>query len=365
MSNENTKKFKNKFWVGFFIVLALILGAVAWGLTYLWNLMAEYEVSTPKYALSNVASLFVADNYATLTQNNKIDKSAYESDENVVTVFSEQLADGEITYSRLVKESSDTEQSYVVKAGATVVGEVTIGFEDTANFGRWNITDTKLSIPTWGDVIVRIPQSAKLLVNGQEVSQEYIVKTDIAYERLKYIPDTYVIPKEVEYRINGFVDEPTIEVLDINSNPLAVTLSTEPVWDLETEEELSAVKPYYASVALNEPVEDIEAIKDMAISDSQKYSYYLSRDASFTGIANRMVRESKIYDDIRRMDVIWYANHNSVSFTEENPHNIISYSPDIFTVDMDYLYTVFRSGNQVHPFETKIRLVYVRDANDW
>ncbi len=364
MTNMSKPKFKNKFWIGLIIVVILWLGALAFGLSYLWNIMAEYEISTAKHALSAVENMFGAENFDELVGGGAFEKNAYESDEELVSVYEAQLENGDLTYARLVKPGEDESQDYVVKSGEVVVGELTLAFEDSGTFGKWNITNTKAVLPIWGDIVVRMPTNAKLFVNGLEVGEEYISQTDMPYDELEFVTENYEVPTQVEYTLTGFYNMPEVAATDFNGNPLTVTLNEEATWDVETQSD-STITTLYAEVKPAQVQGDLTALHDMAISDAKKYSFYLSEDGSFTSIANRMIRESKIYNNIRTMETMWYTNHTHVTFTNEATTNFQQFTSDIFTVDVDYLYTVYRSGGLEYPFETNIKIVYANVDGDW
>ncbi len=361
---EKKRKFKNKFWVVYLIFLLAALGAIAYGLNYLWGMMEEYEVSTTKYALADVSDLFQAENFTELTATMDLNKISFEGNEQVISVYENQLLNGDITYTRLVKASGENIQDYSVKAGNTQVGELTIEFDDSGMFGKWNITNTKLLIPIWGDVVVRMPANSTLFINGKEVGEEYITKSEIKYEELQLVPEGYEVTTQVEYTVSGFYVEPKVSAVDFYGNQIEVSLEEEPSWKLETQAN-PEITTLYATISPPSPQGDVAELFEMAVSDAKNYSHFLTNYVSFSAIGERMLKESEIYEYIRTVVNKWYSSYISVEFTDEKASNYTQFTHDVFTVDLDYMYTVYRSYDREHPFETKIKLVYAMEDGVW
>ncbi len=366
---EQIKKRKRVgFWHIYLIVVLVIIALIAGGLVYLWQVMHAYEQSTPQHALQAAEHMFSAEHYETLAQNGGIAESPYESTDARRTAFQDVLSGGELHSARLAGSGDSNMQSYQVSAGDTVIGGFDLVFTDTGMFGEWQVENAKLNASPFGELTVRTPSTAQLSINNVPAGAETISQEHVPYETLARLPEDIAVPTQTEYHITGLSMQPQILVASETGAELAVTMHDENPWlDDENEGETTqaAEEMQYATVTLPEPQEDLAALQEMALEDAENYSRYLSNDNTFTTLAARLLPNSDIYTEMRAMETMFYTPHTSVSFTDAQASNIEQYGPDIFSIDADYLYTVYRGDDRPYPFDTKVTFVYVRDDDDW
>ncbi len=362
-----SKPRRSKFWGIYLIVVVVILAIIAGALFYLWQMMGAYEESTPEYALQSLDTVFSADQYEVLAQNAGIENSPYEPNDVRSAALQEELNGGELQSARMAGGSSETEQSYQVKAGDTVIGSFTLAYADEGMFGYWQIVQPQINPSMWGEVTVRVPSTAQLFVNGTAAGEETVLQTSLPYQMLNKLPEDIVQPVQTEYQISNLTSAPQLSAIDENGMELSIVLQDEAPWPLEyvDESEQEVAAQHYGATTLPQPQEDLAALQEMALQDAENYSRYLSNDNSFTTLAARLLPNSEIYSEMRAMETMFYTPHTSVSFTEAQAGNIQQYNNDIFSIDADYLYTVFRGEDRPYLFDTKVTFVYVRDGDDW
>ncbi len=366
-TRKQSARRKSSFWKIYITVIIVFLIAISAGLFYLWHVMDAYEQSTPEYALQVAADYFTPEQYEQLAENAGIVASPYESNDIRRAVLEEQLGGGELQTTRMAEGGSDEAQFYQVKAGDSIIGSMELVFEDVGMFGRWSVQQPQINPSLWGELTIRLPSTAQLYINEVPAGNETISQSEIPYPQLEKLPQNIVQPTQTEYRVQNLTTSPSLRAVDAAGNELALNLQEEMPWPV-AEGQVPAesdVTMYYASAVLPAPQGDVSALQAMALEDCETYSRYLSNDNSFTSLAVRLVPDSDIYAEMRAMETMFYTPHTSVSFTEAVADNLQQYNEDIFTIDTQYLYTVFRGNDQPYPFDTKLTLVYVRDGDNW
>ncbi len=363
MKSKNAKV--SNFWKIYLTVVITVIVLICIGLAYLWHVMGLYEQSTPAYAMQSIESVYNKDQYVLLAQNAGIEDNIYESNDARSELFHTQLSSGELKSKRLAKGSTDTEQNYQVKAGDEVIGSFKLVFVDEGMFGHWQITHPQITPKMWGNLTITIPASAQLSVNGIPCESSAITQTDIPFELLEKLPDDIVTPVQTRYEIRNLMAAPTVNVTDENGNALNVSITNESVQMASAQQDETALDTYTAKVDLSHKGENAEDLKAMALSDAENYSRFLSNDNKFSQIAPRLLGGSQIYADLSIMETMFYTPHTRVSFTEPVADNIIHYTDNIFSIDANYNYTVYRGEDRPYVFDTNITLVYVKHNDIW
>ncbi len=363
MKSKNTKV--SNFWKIYLAVVITAIILICAGLIYLWQVMNYYEQSTPTYAIQSLESVYNKDQYVLLAQNAGIEENIYESNDVRSELFHAQLSGGKLKSKRLAKGSTDTEQNYQVKVGDEIIGSFKLVFVDEGMFGHWKVTHPKIAPKMWGNLSVTIPSSAQLSVNGVRCDSADIVQTDIPFELLEKLPDDIATPGQTRYEITNLMAEPTVNVTDENGNALNVSIATVSAQQADTQQDENALNTYTAAVDLSKESENAEDLKAMALSDAENYSRFLSNDNKFSQIAPRLLGGSQIYSDLSIMETMFYTPHTRVSFTEPVADNIIHYNDSIFSIDANYIYTVYRGEDRPYVFDTNITLVYVKYNDNW
>ncbi len=354
-----------KFWRIYIIVVLVFLVAIAGGLIYLWNAMAEYEKSTPEYALAAVDAVFAADQYDQLAENAKIENSLYESNDVRSALLQERLDAGQLQTARMAGEGTATQHVYQVKNEENIIGSFNLVYKDEGMFGYWQIENPQIIPVLWGEVTVRLPSTYQLIINGVPAGEELVLQTDVAYDELEKLSDDVAKPTQTEYSIANLYAQPSISVIDELGGEMDISILEEAPWTVAFSQEAEQQTQYYAEPQLPQPTEDLAGLQAMAIADAENYSRFLSDDNSFTQLAARLLPGSGIYKEMSMMETMFYTPHTSVSFTDEKTNNIVRYSDDIFGIDVDYLYTVFRGQHRPYLFDTKVTFIYVRWDGGW
>lgn len=372
------------FWQIYGITVALILVVIGGVLGYLWLTLRDYEASTQNAALEELKELFTSGDYEELALRAGLAENPYESTGVREEYLRQILAGGEVSYYKITKESTSQSPVYLAQAGEQPIAEVRLIQVKEGRFGRWQPESIEMRLPVWGNVTVRLPQEAELKINGQPARDRELSARDVPYAELANLPDSVEKPRQKEYRLTGLFVQPELTITAADGRELEVSLTELSAQELtfefeeereagqeqdaekETSFETADVREHLAAAVLPPPEGDAGELEEMAINDARIYSLYLTSDYSFTSLARRMIRGSESYKNMQIMETLFYTNHYDVQFSNETTGNLRSFSPDIFSIDVDYTYTVFRAGGQrEYPFDTHVTFYYVKDGADW
>lgn len=368
------------FWQIYAVAAAVALVIIGAMLGYLWQTLREYEASTQTAALNELTKIFTSGDYEELATRAGIVDNPYEDSGSRQEYFSQILAGGEIQYAKLPKESTAANPVYLAKAGDNPIGAVSLVKSESGRFGRWYAESIEVRLPAWGNVVIRLPGDAELTVNGRVAREADLYAIDLPYAELANLPDSAGAPKQKEYRITGLFQQPEIRITAADGSELAVAIDeaadsaagagetsggTEGSGAAANAEPEAGAAEHLAAAVLPEPAGDLEKLEKMAVDDAKTYSLYLTSDYKFGTFAKRMIKGSTIYKNMQIMETVFYTNHYDVKFSDEKAENIRAYSEDIFAVDVDYTYTVFRANQKQYPFHTRLTFYYVKDGGDW
>ncbi len=351
------------FWFIYIILVLATIGAIAYGLDYLWKVMEEYETSTSENGLVGYEELFISSDYLQLAESSGVVANEYEPESIRKANYEGMLDDGELSIARLSSGGTDTMQPYQVYAGETIIGNFELSFVDEGMFGRWQTGNPSIKPVLWGDVSIRMPATATLYINDIKVKDDCRIAENIPYEQLDNLPERVTRPTMSDYRITNFYEKPTVRIVAETGEELPVEITEEVLFEVEDGE--ATVKQYYVSSTVTQSTVDQEAFTEMAVSDAKAYAYFLSDDAGFSPIGRRMMRDSIIYSEMSRVETMFYTPHTRVSFTDEVVHNFTHYTDEVVSVDVDYLYTVYRGEQRPYYFDTKSTYYYVFDGEEW
>ncbi|MDR1193897.1 MAG: hypothetical protein LBK98_07020 [Peptococcaceae bacterium] len=340
------------FWQVYGLILALFLVGIGAGLGYLWRTLTEYEESMPEYVLSQYLPPVIQGGLPRLFAHEASLPTAYENAQAKDRFIRELLQEGELAYYRSPAESGDGREVYIFRAGRQVMAAVRLRKIPQGRFGRWEAEAVELRLPIYGELRLLAPDDAEITVNGYPLPADTEVAAGLPYPELENLPLGIVeLPTQKEYLLTGLYYRPEIAAEGFAGNSLTVA------WDGEDEHK-AAILP-----AASE--DEWPAWQEMVLEDARIYSFYLSRDAQFSQLAARLIREAKIYDEIRTMETIFYTDHTEVKFTDGTAGNFRLYGPDCLAADVEYRYLVYRGSQREYEFDTKATFFYLKIGDVW
>ncbi len=314
------------------VIAALVLIHVALGQveTYL----AQYEASQPKHA----AKAAFEENFAqfdALEYLEKFDESIFglETKENVAAYLSEKTEGKEFSYYSISSAESGT-YKYAVKAGDVKIAEFYLHESVGENgFPTYSAGDFSIFFATNEDVTVTIPKGANLALNGNSISDSYIVNDNIPDSHNEYLPEGVEGKYYTTYNVGGFVKSPEIKVTNGDVDLMVIEgedgFETAPVYN----NELQSIHGEYVLSAL------------------QKYATYIQGRYSNGGITLGMVTQyfdpaSDVYASIKKVSNKYVNSYDSYEFTNEKTEEFIQYDDNTFSCRVSFSQVLHCNGKQ-------------------
>lgn len=203
---------------GMVIYAIVFLLVAAAGLAFFWDFIDAYECSRPKNTMdSYIAQLTadaMADNCGEWAGEIDTNLQSWEQSREVIC----QSIDGKVTYARKSSACTETSQTYVLRCGSQVLGQVVIeaGEPDIYGFTVWSVAEQSFSFPhlMCQEKSVTVPSAYTVLANGTALDESYITERGIQYPALEEFYDDYTLPEMVVYTADCVLGELELTVLN-------------------------------------------------------------------------------------------------------------------------------------------------------
>lgn len=226
---------KKKFRWGFYHWSALyalvLLTAALFGLRYLWNYAAAYEMARPYHAIDRYMEELTPE-YICGRASDLIDTVDHhiQSQEACHDVIRGAVSGG-ITYAKKTSECTDEKMVYILRTGNQVIGRVELApeGEPLLGFTPWAVSADSydFSYLLTGTVSTTVPAQFPVYVNGAQLNDSYITEAGIRYSYLEDFYEDYDLPTIVSYRAGPCLGEITLSVTDPEGNPVTIDENTD------------------------------------------------------------------------------------------------------------------------------------------
>ena len=222
------------FWIslGVWAMVLLFLGGIFFA--YANNCLKEYEASQVENAIDGLVDEF----HAMVKDGSVMEKSTLlraagelESPETVKELYVSQF-DGvsSLTYQKDKKSYDATAPVYDVYAGDALVARLTLaGRNEHTIFGILKIVDWEIDeiqpvfhAETYAYRIC-VPVGYQVAVNGNTLSEAYATGESVDNPEFQYVSEYVEMPALTEYRIEGLVSEPVIDIYTADGSPVDFT----------------------------------------------------------------------------------------------------------------------------------------------
>ena len=197
------------------LIFILLTGA---GLFVFWNFIDAYEESRPINAAKAYLNTLTSEHMVSASDELLASVNQdVQSSEEASRVIHDALS-GTYTYAKKSRESTTDKYVYAIRDGSQIIGQFAIepGEEGRFGFRIWEVTEESFDFSyLQGSAIeITIPSDFSILVNDNMIEDKYITQKDIAYKALSEFANDYDMPTLVTYRIDGFLGDVNIEVID-------------------------------------------------------------------------------------------------------------------------------------------------------
>ncbi len=344
---------KSKFWKIYAVATGVGIALCLAVFVVLWTFLASYEKAQPEHTAKDALQLFENLDVDTIMSYYGNRSKFVDSDSEIKEVIRKHIQGSEYTFSKKMSKYTSDAPAYSIKADGSEIAVLTLTKSElhgAYNSTIWNISDIDLGFSTDGYHDVIAPADYPVTVSGKLLTTSDITETNINASSLENVTVYADIPLLVKYRIDGSYISPDIKCTSsISGKELTPTIDGSTYsYDYETNDSLIA--------------DNAEKIKTFITN----YTKYMYTETDFSSISGNVIKDSTAYDFLRYITYtsVWYADHSSLVIGDITLCNVKQYSPDCYSVEADYSYSVVMSGNN-YSYPTKITLYYVRSGNSW
>jgi len=365
MTAKKKKKsiFQSRFYQVYFIVVAVVLVAIAIGTAWLRNVLADYESAQPVHAAEQVARLFETGDYQRLydldTSAQQIaggEKAFYLQSMEEITAgktveWSEAFSSDKDTHKYNVTLDGDRFASFtLVPSGRTtakgnklwMLGEVTT-YVTRQEPDPVEEPEPTVAAPTptpepqqLYECRITVPGGYSVAVDGVSLSEENAQVTHGYLFEEGFLPEDVENPAMVSYVYHSTNSNPFVDVSDETGAAVA------PKSDPDRERTWSC--------GLKEDETLKERYSERAYQLGQRIAKYISKDAKRSSIVALCLKDSPARTIFENLSNEYFTPHNSSSFSNPEVSEFYLLSENCFTcrVSFDYVLKT-NAGKKVYP----------------
>ena len=353
---KKLRRRNKRFYMVYFIALAVFALAVLVACTLVKDVLAEYELSQPEHEAEKVAQIFLDRDFENVypwEDETYLDGASLEE---YVSFMNENTEGMEITWRKKITADS-VNVTYAVYADGMRFGTFVLSpAEKTRHgFSLWALSSMETTIfvhetesapePVYGAVRVQADSRSTVAVNGETLDESSIVEKDIPTEAAGHMPAGVAAPTDVIYeaKVTGDAD---VSVTDHNGKAQAVSL----------------VKGVYVA-AVNYEDETLRPAREEWISKlAQAVAKYFTKNISLQTLTRRVEENSKAYESLAGFDTNYLKENIGQSFANMKTFHYLTYASNCFSCDVQFEYIVKYYGAE-KTYESAYRF-YFRKVDD-
>lgn len=328
--SERARKSRIRYFaiLGAYFILGLVVVIAA--LTFLWKYASSYEMSVDSHVISeymtelnetkwNDAIKAAADGLETEFQN------AQECE----TKVRDFLDDGIIVYYMTTGGKVDfTKEQYNLFCQDELIGNFTIR-QDTSKPAKfdlypWELTEQNFdfSFLKTESYSITVPSNYKVVLNGAELTENYITEKGIHFDALSPYYDQYKdLPTKVTYTVEGLVGKPEAQILDASGQPFEID---------STQSDLQFIEPCPDDV-LNE----LEGFADEFMDAYLNYFGTSHVDSTLPALKKFIKPGSELMERVNSaVDGLYWSHTNYLDINEKRFDNAFSLGGGFYVIEM-------------------------------
>ncbi len=354
------RKTVSKFWLGLGLFAAVLALFWLFVMGYVHRCLTTYEAAQPERVVEGVVDRLRAGDLGSL----ELTYSRFENAESCRSAYAQALAGKTLTFRKSSASYDALAPIYEVYAQETPVAAVSLRESASRSLmfiltlQEWEVESVEPLLGGREPILITAPEGYTVRVNGVELDDRERTGNLLEIEELRYAANYVAVPKLVEYKVEGLLAEPTVEVLDPQGR-VARGLVREG-----------------SSYSLDKPApSDMDSqLEAYVLKNAKDYSNFFSRDlpgcqASVAPLRHMFPADSyylELAENYRLHDMWMYSGHGAPSFSDERVSNYISYSENLFSCEVyfDKKMILTRTGEERHDI-THTRYYYVNQGSGW
>lgn len=348
---SNRRSNINGFTIFLITYAVLLIGLIAFGLSYVWGVLIDYEASLPDVNMEKFMVEFQEENLSNLLDKFPAAISEYDDAENLKEAYVAMISGKELSFAKLTGRYTNATPVYTINSGEDViaVAELTEVGKNDHGFSVWEMSNVIFDGygPERISMKIKAPESAVVEVNDTVIDEKYLTGNE-SVEMISNISE-YVerVPEYKIYEIDNLIEKPQIKV----SGDYIKEVSEEGYnvsYTFDTDETLK------------------QEVSGRITAMAREYGAYLINKGSLSALRSYMVGKAGEY--VSNIPAIWAYLVNeeySFNFTNENIDNFVRYSEDCFSCDVSFTLNVVYRGTRHISYDTKMSCMYVKQNGKW
>ncbi len=340
------KQKKRRLFGWFFAVYTFLwIGAAAAGLWLLWGFLEQYDRNSPDMIAKNTAAEIESGSYTLLLQSEELVPDRFFTAEQ-----KEEWLTGYLTGKRISsREVPGEENCYQLSADGEDFAQITLepdGAKNRYGMQPYRVTKVATSLETVPEIIIHAPEDAIVEVNGVPLTAEDQTGEKITEQAYAGMPEEYVLPAEVTYRLETLAMVPEVSARMEGGSCSVVQQDTVFTVTAEADDTLR------------------KEMETAAVEASHLYARFITQDASRRDLTPYLLGGTEFYDKLAGFYNGWYIDHDSYEFGETTVENFRMYSQDHLSCDVQFVYQV-RRGSKIHEFPSAYTLYFIHTKDGW
>ncbi|MCR4618993.1 MAG: hypothetical protein K5669_12510 [Lachnospiraceae bacterium] len=330
--SKTQKRSSIGFWV-FYIIFILVL--VGFWIYFLNGVikkdLAIYEAAQPGHVMEELVSKIQEGD---LSSMNFVESSSrFESPDVYKDAFTAAIAGKTVTFKENETSYDSNAPVYELYADDAHIATVNIKSVSSEQLmfilsvQEWEIASvTPLYEAGSNEVVIEVPDSYTVSVNGVAVDERELVGEPTDYMEFEIAAQYVEVPKKLTYSISGLVSAPSVEVKDAAGNVVACEQDG---------------NTYTAGFAGGEVPADIA---DSAVTNAKNISDIYAGDRTLSSMKSLFPEDSyliPLFQNYINHDLWMYSGHTTPSFSEEATSNYIRYNDSFYSVEVSFVKTMY------------------------
>ncbi len=359
MAAKNTSKKHNRkkarsyiFYPVYWCMVLLCLGAIALMMRVLWDNMADYEASMPKYVAQEVEKIFTERDFETMYE---YDSEAYlagsEGKQAYVEYMNRLTAGYEISCKEHFSVNPD-EKIYQVKFGANKLATYTLHKSgEKSKFGNvlWELKGIETSVITTQEYRITAPESSSVYADGQLLDDSHVVERGLELTE-GYLPEGYEHDKWQTYSVKRCFSVPRFEVKDTKGRTQAFMP--------DEEGRLTAVINYDDEILRPE-------VEETVVKVAKAFAMFTSDDYHTENLLRLVMPDSKAAEYIMGFDGDWFTAHREVHFLNMRTEKYVQYSENMFSCEVYFDYKIDYDRERSETYPTGYKFFFEKQNDTW
>jgi len=224
---QKLQKGARRFYRIYFIATAAVLCLLLILMIPLRSWLVRFETTQPDHHSQHVFdTLFATQDWGKVYDAAKLEDTDFETRDDFIAYMQAKVSaakDKEISFYE-TSAGLSKDHKYIVQLGSEKIATFTLTGIADGNKTDWSMNSLLLSVGRDHSVRVQRLPGYTVLINGKEVSDDYIVRS-ITTRAEEYLPEGVHGYTLEELFVDGLMTSPAVEVLDTNKNPVPTIFS--------------------------------------------------------------------------------------------------------------------------------------------